>query len=127
MAFSIECRLPFLTKDFSEYIFSLPERFLISDQAKTKHIFREAMRGIVPDTILDRNDKIGFATPEARLLRNVKSQIAAWLDDDYENPLINKNFFKQEILNTLNGQKSYDNQVWRMINFYRWSQLMELN
>jgi len=127
MAFSIECRLPFLTQDFSEYIFSLPENFLISDRAQTKYIFREAMKGIVPESILNRNDKIGFATPEENMLKKIKSKINIWLDSDYENPLIKKKLFKDEIIKTLNGQKPYNNQVWRMINFYRWSQLLELN
>ncbi len=127
MAFSIECRLPFLTQDFSEYVFSLPENFLISDNARTKHIFREAMKGIVPQNILNRNDKIGFATPEAEMIKRIKSTVNSWLDDDYENPLINKNVFKKEIMKALNGEKIYTNQIWRMINFYRWSQLMEMS
>ena len=127
MAFSIECRLPFLTQDLSEYIFGLPENFLVSDNAQTKHIFRKAMQGIVPEIILNRNDKIGFATPEASMLKKIRSKINMWLENDYENPLINKNLFKEEILKTLNGEKPYNNQVWRMINFYRWSQLMELS
>ena len=126
MAFSIECRLPFLTQELSEYMFSLPENFLISNQAQTKYIFREAMKGIVPDPILNREDKIGFATPEENMLKKNKSKIISWLNDDYENPLIKKEKFKKEIIKTLNGDKKYNNKIWRMINFYRWSQLLEL-
>ena len=37
--------------------------FVVGD-GTSKSVFRQAMRGIVPDAILDRRDKIGFATPE---------------------------------------------------------------
>ena len=61
------------------------------------------------------------------MIKRIKSTVNSWLDDDYENPLINKNVFKKEIMKALNGEKIYTNQIWRMINFYRWSQLMEMS
>jgi len=63
MAFSIETRLPFLDYRFVEYIFSLPSSSKIKN-GETKAIFREAMKGILPDKILQRQDKLGFETPE---------------------------------------------------------------
>src|SRR5690606_25204602 len=64
MHFSVESRLPFLTLPMAQLLLSLPEEYLISPQGQTKHVFRAAMRGIIPDEILDRRDKIGFETPE---------------------------------------------------------------
>lgn len=61
MSHSVESRVPFLTPTLARLCLSFPDRFLISDQAVTKHVFREAMRGIVPDAILDRRDKVAFA------------------------------------------------------------------
>jgi asparagine synthase (glutamine-hydrolysing) len=43
----------------------LPDALLIADDGTTKSLLRQALRGLVPDTILDRRDKIGFATPQA--------------------------------------------------------------
>ena len=63
MAFSLENRVPFLTAPLVEFIFSLPESYVIGAEGTTKTVFRRAMRGLVPDPILDRRDKIGFATP----------------------------------------------------------------
>ena len=62
MTHSVENRVPFLDEDFVKYIWSLPDEFLLSNKGVTKHIFREAMRGIVPDKIIDRKDKVGFST-----------------------------------------------------------------
>lgn len=62
MTHSVENRVPFLDEDLVQYIWSLPDEFLLSNKGVTKHIFREAMRGIVPDKIIDRKDKVGFST-----------------------------------------------------------------
>ncbi|MEJ7810320.1 MAG: asparagine synthase (glutamine-hydrolyzing) [Gemmatimonadaceae bacterium] len=62
MAFSREVRLPFLDHRLIELALSVPTEYLYS-LAESKRLLRRAMRGIVPDVILDRSDKIGFATP----------------------------------------------------------------
>ena len=64
MIFSIESRVPFCNLDIVSFLLKLPERYLISDFGETKHIFRKAMEGIVPDRILKRKDKIGFKAPD---------------------------------------------------------------
>ncbi len=63
MTFSIETRLPFLDYRFVKYLFSLPSSSKIKN-GETKAIFRKAMKGILPDRILQRQDKLGFETPE---------------------------------------------------------------
>jgi asparagine synthase (glutamine-hydrolysing) len=63
MAHSRESRVPFLDKDVLNFVFSLPEEYIVSD-GKTKTILRDAMTGIVPEKILERRDKIGYGTPE---------------------------------------------------------------
>ena len=62
MAFSIETRLPFLDYRLVEFLFSLQSSLKIKN-GETKFIFREAMKGILPNEILERQDKLGFATP----------------------------------------------------------------
>src|SRR5690606_31827914 len=62
MHFSREVRLPFLDHRLVEFSLSLPDDSLFH-RGESKWILRRAMRGIVPDPILDRRDKVGFATP----------------------------------------------------------------
>jgi asparagine synthase (glutamine-hydrolysing) len=76
MAFSIETRLPFLDYQLVEYLVSLPAVSKI-DKGATKAILRRAMTGILPESILNRSDKIGFETPEAIWLKNKK--IKKWV------------------------------------------------
>ena len=63
MMHGVECRLPFLTRELVELALTLPDQLLVSDDGLGKSIFRQAMRGLVPDTVLDRRDKVGFAVP----------------------------------------------------------------
>jgi len=37
------------------------------------------MKGIVPDSVRCRRDKLGFATPERRWLREIAPEVRAWL------------------------------------------------
>lgn len=90
MRFSIESRVPFLTTDFAELLLSLPEEYLIASNGETKHVFRAAMRGIVPDDVLDRRDKIGFATPEKDWLMGIAPIIRKGLSEPINLPFINQ-------------------------------------
>jgi len=63
MANSIEVRLPFLDHHLVEFVFSLPMTH-VYNHGKTKYILRESMKNILPDSIYNRTDKIGFAPPQ---------------------------------------------------------------
>jgi asparagine synthase (glutamine-hydrolysing) len=63
MAHSVEVRLPFLDRRIAEFALSLPAR-LVYHNGITKLALREALRGLVPDGVLDRREKIGYETPE---------------------------------------------------------------
>lgn len=63
MRWSIETRVPFLDYRLVEYAMSLPSCCKIRN-GTTKYILRKALRGLVPDRILDRKDKIGFVAPD---------------------------------------------------------------
>lgn len=62
MAFSIESRVPFLDHRLVDLSFAMPTEHKVH-RGETKRVLRAAMRGIVPDQILDRKDKTGFITP----------------------------------------------------------------
>ena len=73
MAFSIESRVPFLDHRLVDLSFRMPTEHRVH-RGETKRVLRAAMRGIVPDAILDRRDKTGFITPgHIRWLRGALS------------------------------------------------------
>jgi asparagine synthase (glutamine-hydrolysing) len=69
MCFSIESRVPFLNTELVDFILSLPANYKIRN-GFSKAILREALKGIVPDAILKRRDKLGFPAPEVEWMRN---------------------------------------------------------
>ncbi len=119
MAFSIESRVPFLTIDLIEFLLSLPSRYLVSPAAETKCIFRAAMRGIVPNEILDRRDKIGFETPQKSWLQARWKAMEHTLRDVPGDSLIDFEQAKKAIEKALESDVNMP-EMWRIVNFRAW-------
>ncbi len=69
MANSLELRVPFLDHRLIEYAANLPDASKLGKQGG-KTLLRHAMRGVLPDAIIDRPKK-GFPVPIASWLRTV--------------------------------------------------------
>ena len=95
---SVESRTPFSDDiDLIEYAFSIPSKYKIQ-QGKLKPLLREAMRGIVPQQVLDRKDKKGYNTPNGKWISEIKDEVRSV----FENPLVG------EYMNTKKLLKDYD-------------------
>jgi len=68
MAFSLESRVPYLDHRVAVLIASLPLGQKIRDGV-TKYVLRKAVKGLVPEAIRCRMDKMGFVTPEEAWMR----------------------------------------------------------
>jgi asparagine synthase (glutamine-hydrolysing) len=121
MAHSIESRVPFLTIEFAEFLLSLPEEYLIDEKGVSKAVFREAMRGIVPDAILDRREKKGFATPDFKWLSNYKKSIISSLKNSKSIPCLNLNEAVAAISVAFENERNFSPVHWRLINFIKWT------
>jgi asparagine synthase (glutamine-hydrolysing) len=120
MNFSIENRVPFLTIPLAEFLLSLPENFLISKNGETKSVFRAAMRGIVPDAILDRRDKIGFEVPMGKWVFEMKQSL---LEIDFpgeEMRILDFEKLKIKLNESLQNEERMPLQQWRVINLLLW-------
>jgi asparagine synthase (glutamine-hydrolysing) len=126
MRWSVESRVPFLTVPLAEFLLSLPEHYLLSQDGETKHIFRAAMRGIVPDAVLDRKDKIGFATPEQSWFRTIAPTLRGWIADAPQLPFVKQDVLQAQFEAMLSGRRPLDGTLWRFINFYRWFQIRNI-
>jgi asparagine synthase (glutamine-hydrolysing) len=81
MAHGVEARLPFLEDALVGWAANLPDAAKIHDGVQ-KAVLRDAMRGVVPDAILDRRDKVGFATPQRAWLLEELPRVRALVLDD---------------------------------------------
>jgi asparagine synthase (glutamine-hydrolysing) len=120
MRFSIESRVPFLTCQLADFTLGLPEEYLVSMQGESKHLLRAAMRGIVPDEVLNRKDKIGFATPEKDWLLGMANTVRQWLAEEVKVPFLDQQRLLISFDQVVAGRRPYTWQVWRWINFIRW-------
>jgi asparagine synthase (glutamine-hydrolysing) len=125
MHFSIESRVPFLDRALTEFVMTLPEDWLIGADGTSKRILREAVRGLVPDEIVDRRDKIGFETPEAGWIERLGAEPV-----DPEHPI---GMLRQGRIATVTGGFSESelrwapSSHWRLINLRRWSSLLGID
>lgn len=63
MAHSVEARVPFLDYRLVERVLGMPGEYKIA-RGWTKRLLRDGLKGILPEPIRQRRDKLGFATPE---------------------------------------------------------------
>jgi asparagine synthase (glutamine-hydrolysing) len=123
MHFSVESRVPFLTTSFASLMLSLPEAYLLSDSGETKSVFRAAMRGIVPDEVLDRRDKIGFETKDQSWLRHILTSGRDFLAPIEKLEFVDIHQVREslESAQRIGGSLGWSN--WRAINFSVWYEL----
>jgi asparagine synthase (glutamine-hydrolysing) len=125
MAASIEARVPFLDVPLVETACSLSPELLVDDQANTKAVLRSALRGLVPDAILDRKDKIGFATPEARWLTSARNWAIAEMARAEQDclPFLRLAAARATVAHCLANPRSYRPIAWRILNLVVWTRL----
>lgn len=68
MRFSIESRVPFLNTELVDFILTLPASYRIRN-GYTKAVLREAFKGLIPEGVRVRRDKLGFPAPELQWLK----------------------------------------------------------
>jgi asparagine synthase (glutamine-hydrolysing) len=127
MRVSIESRVPFLTRPLADFLYSLPAAFLVDDRGTSKSILRVAMRGIVPDEILDRRDKIGFATSEQSWMIRRQEWVREILSRTDAVSFINQNEVLAHWDRVVSGESRYTPLVWRWLNYVRWVELLSLS
>jgi asparagine synthase (glutamine-hydrolysing) len=126
MTFSIESRVPFCNRELATFLLSLPEEYLVTDEGLTKAIFRNAMRGLVPEPVLNRTDKIGFETPEKEWFLNNSNLVEKFIFDSSNSILIDKNGLYNNWSKIKKGQKKFDWFIWRCINYLHWKDLFNV-
>jgi asparagine synthase (glutamine-hydrolysing) len=125
MAFSREVRLPFLDHRLVEYLFAISGELKIRG-AETKVVLRRAIRGIVPEVVRLRRDKLGFAPPEKAWLRG---PLNAWAQD-----LVRSRRFRSrgwidaraaegELDALGSGRLSRSSLLWRWLSLEVWAQV----
>jgi asparagine synthase (glutamine-hydrolysing) len=123
MRWSIESRVPFLDLHLVETALSLASEQKLQN-GKTKIVFKEAVKDILPEMISSRTDKIGFDTPVDEFFR--KEKIAAFCREIiYSDSFRNRPYWKwkkieEMFLLHINNKKNYGREIWKWINIELW-------
>ena len=123
MAASLESRVPFLDHPLAEFAAALPDRLKLHGWT-TKHILREAMRGILPTAILERR-KMGFPVPVGGWLRGS----FRWLLDEYVlgERAAARQLFEPDVLRRLvaahEAGETHSERLWSLINLEIWQRI----
>ena len=124
MAHSIEARVPFLDHPLVEFDLALGNAHKMAG-GDTKRVLREGMSGILPETVRQRRDKLGFSTPEQAWFRGplrpmiqdgVEAVLARWPD------LLNSAGTRALCADMLDRRQAIDFTLWRIVNLGIWGE-----
>jgi asparagine synthase (glutamine-hydrolysing) len=123
MWFSIESRVPFLDHVLVERTLATSPREKIF-LGQNKFILREAMKGILPEKIRNRKDKVGFGTPEAEWFRAdpLKNIVSNIINSEHfkQSPYLNEKKAKTIYSEHLARKANHSREIWKWINIYYW-------
>lgn len=129
MAHSIESRVPYLNTQLVDYVANLPAKYFFNSDGATKNLLREAMRGIVPNEILDRRNKISFEPPQVEWIKELKKR--------HPQLLTKAKIEKFPCLNAPVLMKYWDqldqvadakisNAIWKSVNLMEWCRIFAI-
>lgn len=121
MAYALEARSPLLDHELMEFAASIPADLKVRGREK-KWIFREALRGWIPDDILDR-PKQGFSVPISEWLRtDLRPLLHDVLLDD---ATLERGYFRPDAVRSMlarheHGAESESKPLWAMFMLELW-------
>ncbi len=120
MAHSIEAREPLLDHKLVEFAATIPAELKLR-QRTTKYIFKQAMRGILPDSIIDR-PKQGFGVPLEHWFRG---RLSSFVRDvllstrSRQRGIFNPAYI-EKLLKIHESGRRRDTELWLLISFELW-------
>lgn len=129
MAFGLESRVPFLDSELVEFVFNLPMDQKIK-KGWTRYVYRNAMKGHMPDLNRLRRSKIGFTNPELAWIKHNAAPIREVFSSKKlaEHGLFNQDELLQSFDKWLVGDERIDVLVyWRILITQLWIERFELD
>ncbi|TPE42510.1 asparagine synthase (glutamine-hydrolyzing) [Pontibacter mangrovi] len=123
MHFSLEARVPFLDYRLVERTLASADTWAIR-KGITKYILREAMKGVLPEKIRLRMDKIGFGTPQDEWFREPRWQalVKGILKSRSfkSRKLIDPEIALQKYEQHLSGEANIAKEIWKWVHLELW-------
>jgi asparagine synthase (glutamine-hydrolysing) len=123
MAHSIETRVPLLDHKLVEFAATIPPEMNLRD-GTTKYVLKQAMRGILPDAIIDR-PKHGFAVPLGYWFRGKLGPYVRdlLLGESARSRGIFNGAYIEDLVARHERGRNLDLQLWTLISFELWAKV----
>jgi asparagine synthase (glutamine-hydrolysing) len=121
MAHSLEARSPFLDHRLMEFMARVPAGMKLR-RGRSKYLLKSALRGTLPDEILDR-PKMGFGVPLASWLRGSLREML--VDTVLGSRALARGYFRPEAVRHMvgahmSGSNAYQYVLWDLLMLERW-------
>ena len=122
MAHSLEARVPFLDHRLVELALRMPQSLKFKGDV-TKHVLKTAVRGVIPDDIIDRK-KQGFGAPISEWLRG-KDTSKEFIDIIMKSKLrdrgiLNYDYIEKLIAAHQTGRVDHNFRIWNLVTLSVW-------
>jgi len=123
MAHGLESRVPFLDHKIVEFAAKMPPNVKFKN-GNLKHILKEAVRPVLPESIYARKDKMGFPTPLSEWMRGPAK---AFIMDIFSSQKAKQRGYinYQTIVEQLENEPRFNRKVWGFLNLELWHQEFE--
>jgi len=121
MAHGLESRVPILDHPLIEFAATVPSNVKFKD-GRLKNLLKVALRDVLPENIINRNDKMGFPVP---LTEWMKGDLHGFIFDifnsekakhrEYLNPYFN-------IVSLLDREEKFSRKLWGLLSLELWQQ-----
>lgn len=130
MASSVEVRVPFLNRKFAEFVaWNVKPEWKLKGKWRpvTKYIFREAMRSMLPEEVLQQ-PKAGFAAPiDYWLAHDLRPVVDDLLSESQvrRRGLFRPEAVRQYVDGHRRGAEDWSMQIWQLLTLETWMRLFQ--
>lgn len=120
MAHGLESRVPFLDHPLVEFAATIPSNIKFKD-GTMKQVFKNAVRPMLPEVIVERKDKMGFPTPLAEWINGGAREFVHDVlssDKARQRDLVDN----KRVLEQLDEEPKFGRKIWGLLCLELWQQ-----
>ncbi|MCI8674195.1 MAG: asparagine synthase (glutamine-hydrolyzing) [Lachnospiraceae bacterium] len=118
MAHGLESRVPLLDYRLIEFVATIPSNFKLKN-GDMKYIFKETMKGYLPECIQNRKDKMGFPLPLNSWLKN---ELKDFIGDIFSSAKAQQREFidNRNVFEKIQAESQFGRNAWGLLSLELW-------
>jgi len=121
MAHGLESRVPLLDHKIVELAATIPSNIKF-ENGDMKHIFKKVVRPLLPDSILQRKDKMGFPTPLVEWSK--KGPVKEFIHDVFQSSKAKHREYidNSKVIDKISNESKFGRNLWAFLCLELWQQ-----